>query len=189
MLSFAIRHQHQYEDEPLSANVPRDARFAQMIRILVERYTRSLTDEEMVISADEKTNLQPRPRLAPPLPTRSGSPTPLEHEYKQAGAWHVFAAFETRTGKVYACTAQRQRQEECIALLKRLDRELPSSVTPISLVLDNASLHKGKRVQAWLATHSRFTCSFLPTHCSWMKQVEQWFSMVQAPPAACERFR
>ena len=91
----------------------------------------------------------------------------------------MFAAFDTRTGKVYACTARRKRQEEFIALLKLLDREIPSSVTHICLVLDNASIHKGKRVQTWLATHSRFTCYFLPTHCSWMNQVEQWFSILQ----------
>jgi transposase len=33
--------------------------------------------------------------------------------------------------------------------------------------------------QIWLATHSRFTCHFLLTHCSWMNQVEQWFSILQ----------
>ena len=73
----------------LSAKVPRDAYFAQMIRTLVDLYTRPLADDEMVVSADEKTNLQPRPRLAPTLPTRSCSPTRLEHEYKRAGALHL----------------------------------------------------------------------------------------------------
>src|SRR4030095_8565447 len=133
----------------LSAKVPRDAHFAQMIRALVDLYTRPLADEEMVVSVDEKTNLQPRPRLAPTLPARPGYPTRLEHEYKRAGALHLFAAFDTRTGKVYACTARRKRQMEFIALLKLLDREIPSTVTHICLVLDNASIHKGKQVQAW----------------------------------------
>ena len=102
-----------------------------------------------------------------------------EHEYKRAGALHLFAAFDTRTGKVYARTVKRKRQVEFIALLKLLDQEIPSRVSHICLVLDNASIHKGKQVQAWLAAHSRFTCHFLPTHCSWMNQVEQWFSIVQ----------
>src|SRR5712692_5929150 len=62
---------------------------------------------------------------------------------------------------------------------RHCEQEIPSSVTRIYLVLDNASIHKGKRVQTWLATHSRFTCHFLPTHCSWMNQIEQWFSIVQ----------
>jgi len=72
----------------LSAKVPRDVHFAHLIRTLVELYTRPLTKEEMVLSFDEKTNLQPRPRKAATLPTRSGSPTRLEHEYKRTGALH-----------------------------------------------------------------------------------------------------
>lgn len=163
----------------LSAKVPRDAHFAQMVRTLVELYTRPLAGEEMVVCADEKTNLQPRPRLAPTLPTRPDSPTRLEHEYKRAGAVHLFAAFDTRSGKVYAYTARHKRQEEFITLLNILNREIPSRVSHISLVLDNASIHKGKRVQAWLVAHPRFICHFLPTHCSWMNQVEQWFSILQ----------
>lgn len=53
-----------------------------VVRALVDLYTRPLTDEEMVVCADEKTNLQPRPRKAPTLPTRPGQPTRLEHDYK-----------------------------------------------------------------------------------------------------------
>jgi len=83
----------------LSAKVPRDAHFAQQVRGLVELYTRSLTDEEMVVCADEKTNLQPRPRLAPTLPTRPGQPTRLEHEYKRAGALHRAGGIRYPHGK------------------------------------------------------------------------------------------
>ena len=163
----------------LSADVPRDQHFAQQISDLVDLYTRPLADEEMVMCADEKTNLQPRPRLAATLPTRPGQPTRLEHGYKRAGALHLFAAFDTRTGKVYARTEVRKRQNEFIALLTQMDREIPSSTRRIYLVLDNASIHKGKQVQIWLQTHPRFVCWFLPVHCSWMNQVEQWFSIVQ----------
>ncbi len=163
----------------LSAKVPRDAGFAQLVRTLVDLYTRPLAKDELVLCVDEKTNLQPRPRLAPTLPAQPGRYLRLEHEYKRAGALHLFAAFDTRTGKVYACTGRRKRQEEFIALLKHLDREVPPAVTRIYLVLDNASIHKGRRTQAWLTAHPRFVCFFLPVHCSWMNQVEQWFSIVQ----------
>ncbi len=64
-------------------------------------------------------------------------------------------------------------------LLAGLDREIEASVRRIFLVLDNASIHRGKQVQAWLAAHPRFVCHFLPVHCSWMNQVEQWFSILQ----------
>ncbi len=163
----------------LSAKAPRDEQFARLVHILVDLYTRTLGQGEMVLCADEKTNLQPRPRLAATLPPRPGYPLRLEHEYKRGGALHVFAAFDTRTGKVYARTARRKRQEEFIAFLTQLQREIPSSVTRIHLVLDNASIHKGKRVQIWLQSHRRFVCFFLPVHCSWMNQVEQWFSILQ----------
>ncbi len=163
----------------LSPKVPRDQHFARQVKLLVDLYTRPLAAWERVLCLDEKTNLQPRPRLAPTLPTRPGLPTRLEHEYKRAGALHLFAAFDTRTGKVTAQTSVRKRQKEFIALLTRLDKELPASVRRVFLVLDNSSIHKGKQVQAWLAAHPRFVCQFLPTHCSWMNQVEQWFSILQ----------
>jgi transposase len=163
----------------LSAKVPRDEQFVKQVQEIVDLYTRPLTDWEMVLCVDEKTNLQPRPRLASTLPTRPGLPTRLEHEYKRAGALHLFAAFDTRTGKVYARTALRKRQKEFIALLTQLDREIPVSIRRISLVLDNLSVHKGKQVQTWLQSHPRFVCFFVPVHCSWMNQVEQWFSILQ----------
>jgi len=100
---------------------------------LVHLYTRPLADKEMVVCADEKTNLQPRPRRASTLPTRPGHPTRLEHGYKRAGALHLFAAFDTRTGKVYARTEVRKRQKEFIALLTQLDREIPPLSNTLSI--------------------------------------------------------
>jgi hypothetical protein len=118
----------------------------------------------MILCVDEKTNLQPRPRLASTLPTRPAFPTRLEHEYKRAGALHLFAAFDTRTGKIYARTALRKRQKEFITLLAQVDREILSSIRRISLALDNLSVHKGKQIQTWLQSHPRFVCFFLPVH-------------------------
>jgi transposase len=73
----------------------------------------------------------------------------------------------------------RKRQKEFLALLTQLDEELPASVRRVFLVLDNSSIHHGKQAQHWLALHPRFVCHFLPVHCSWMNQVEQWFSILQ----------
>lgn len=67
----------------LSAKVPRDERFVQHIRSLVNLYTRQLAETEMVLCVDEKTNVQPRPRLAPTLPARPALPVRVEHEYKR----------------------------------------------------------------------------------------------------------
>ena len=92
---------------------------------------------------------------------------------------NLFAAFDTRTGKVYGTTAPRKRQSEFIAFLERLDGEIPAPVTTIHVVLDNLRMHKGKQVQAWLAKHPRFVFHHPPVHCSWMNQVEQWFSIAR----------
>jgi hypothetical protein len=89
----------------------------------------------------------------------------VEHEYQRAGARPLFAAFDTRTGKVTALTARRKRQAEFITLLATLDREIPVGVKRIFLVRDLASIHKGKKAQAWLASHPRFVCHFVPVHC------------------------
>ena len=105
----------------------------------------------MVLCVDEKTRLQPRPRKSPTLAARPRRPVRVEHEYGRCGALHLFAAFDTRTGKVYGRTAERKRQVEFIAFLEQLDREIPATITTIHVVLDNLRMHKGKQVQAWLA--------------------------------------
>jgi transposase len=163
----------------LSPKVPRDAAFAEVVRRLSDLYTRRLRKDEVVLCADEHTNLQPRPRLAPTLATRPDRPTRVEHEYRRDGALNLFAAFDTRTGKVYARTAGRKRQAEFIAFLEHLDREIPRSIRRIHLVLDNYSTHTGKLVREWLLKHPRFRFFHPPVHCSWMNQVEQWFGILK----------
>ena len=163
----------------LSAKVPRDAAFAAPVREICDLYTRPLRPDEVVLCADEMTSLQPRPRKAPTLAAKKDRPTRVEHEYGRCGALNLFAAFDTRTGKVYGMTAGRKRQAEFIAFLEQLNREIPASVKTIHLVLDNVQMHKGKQVQAWLAKHPRFVFHHPPVHCSWMNQVEQWFGILK----------
>jgi hypothetical protein len=76
----------------ISAKALRNDHFAHLVRSLIELYTRPLSEEEMVVYVDEKTNLQPRPRLAANLPARPGQSIRLENEYKRIGALHLFAA-------------------------------------------------------------------------------------------------
>jgi transposase len=163
----------------LSAKVPRDAAFAAQVTEICDLYTRPLRPDEVVLCADEMTSLQPRPRKATTKATKEDQPTRVEHEYGRCGALNLFAAFDTRTGKVHGITASRKRQSEFIAFLERLDREFPESVATIHLVLDNLRMHKGKQVQAWLAKHPRFVFHHPPVHCSWMNQVEQWFGILR----------
>jgi transposase len=163
----------------LSPKVPRDAAFAAQVQEVCDLYTRPLAAHEMVLCVDEKTSLQPRTRTAPTQPARPGQPVRVEHEYERKGALNLFAAFDTRTGKVWGRTAERKRQVEFIAFLEMLERGIDPKVTVIHVVLDNLRMHKGKQVQAWLAKHPRFVFHHPPVHCSWMNQVEQWFSILQ----------
>jgi transposase len=163
----------------LSPKVPRDADFKARVANIADLYTRPLGLHEVVLCEDEKTSLQPRRRKAPTKGALPGLPVRLEHEYERCGALNLFAAFDTRTGKTYGMTAERKRQEEFIAFLEQLDREFGPEITVIQLVLDNLRMHKGKKVQAWLAKHLRFVFHHPPVHCSWMNQVEQWFSILQ----------
>src|SRR5919199_3902760 len=101
----------------LSPKVPRDEAFAAAVQEIADLYTRPLGDDEVVLCVDEKTSLQPRPRKSPTLAAEPERPVRVEHEYGRCGALHLFAAFDTRTGKVYGMTAERKRLEDFNALL------------------------------------------------------------------------
>ncbi len=103
----------------------------------------------------------------------------MEHEYRRAGAFNLFAAFDTRAGKVYGHCDARKRQREFMAFLEAVDVEVDERIRTIHLVCDNVSTHHGQEVRKWLAHHPRFVGHFTPVHCSWMNQVEQWFSIRQ----------
>jgi transposase len=159
---------------------PRGAAFYATIEALIDLYTRPLLEDEMVLSVDEKTSLQPRPRPSPTLPAQHHYlPNRYEHEYTRAGALNLFAAFDTRSGHVYGQCYARKRQREFIAFLDYLDQEIAAPIRTIHLVCDNVSTHHGKEATKWFANHPRFIVHFTPVHCSWVNQVEQWFSILQ----------
>jgi hypothetical protein len=163
----------------LSPQVPRDAAFAAQVQEIVTLSTRPLGVWAMVLWVDEKTSLPPRTRKAPTLAAQPGQPVRVEHAYTRKGARNLLAGFDTRTGTVYATTAERKRQGEFIAFLEQVEREIASDITRIHVVLDQVRMHQGKQVQAGLATHPRFVVAFAPVHCSWRNQVAQWFSILQ----------
>jgi len=163
----------------LHPRTPRDAAFADHVRAVADVLTRPLAAPEVVLSLDELTSLQPRPRRVATRPARPGRSIQVEPAYPRAGATHLFAAFDTRSGRVYGVTARRKRQVEYLALLEHLDRSIPAAITTIHLLADTVSVHHGTRVRPWLAAHPRFVAHFTPVHCSWMNPVEQWFGILR----------
>lgn len=173
----------------LSAKVPRDADFLRQTNEICELYTRELEPHERVFCVDEKTSLQPRTRTTATLPAKPANiPVRLEHEYKRKGALQLLGAFDTRSGTVIGVCRKKKRQEDFIALLDEIDRQTPESVTHIHIVCDNLRMHKGKKVRAWNDQHPRFQFHFTPVHCSWMNQIEQWFSILQRKRLSAPNF-
>ncbi len=173
----------------LSPKVPRDEAFRQQTLEICDLYTRPLAPEERVLCLDEMTSLQPRPRTVSTRPAQPDLvPVQLEHEYVRKGALNLLTAFDTRSGEVTGIRRRRKRQIEFIELLEEIDRRTPAHVTAIHLVCDNVRMHKGKLVQAWLVRHPRFRMHFTPVHCSWMNQVEQWFSIIRRKRFAVVNF-
>jgi hypothetical protein len=164
----------------LSPKQPRDATVDATGSARIDLYTRPLRDDEMVLSVDEKTSRQPRPRLHSTRPAQPGNiPHRHEHEYKRCGTLNVFAALDTRSGTVCGPCSPRKRQQEFMAFLEQLDAEIAPHLKTIHLVCDNVRTHRGQEVRQWWAKHPRFICHFTLVHGSWMNQVEPWCSIFQ----------
>jgi len=173
----------------LSSKVPRDEAFRDLVLDLCDLYTRVPNREERIVSLDELTSIQPRTRSSATKPALPGlKPVLLEHEYERKGAWNLFAAFDIQTGEVIAQLHRRKRQVETIALFVAIDKATPRTVKTIHLNCDNISIHKGKLARQWLERHPRFTMHHTPVHCSWMNQVEQWFSILRRKRLAAPNF-
>jgi transposase len=113
----------------------------------------------------------------------------VEHEYRRSGALQLLAAFDTRSGDVIGVCRPRKCQEDFIELLTEIERQTPPSITLIHIVCDNLRMHSGRKVLAWLEEHPRFRFHFTPVHCSWMNQIEQWFSILQRKRLSAPNFR
>lgn len=173
----------------LSAKGSRDEVFLRQTKEICDLYTRELKASERVFCVDEKTSLQPRTRTRATLPAKpSKVPVRLEHEYQRKGALQLLGAFDTRSGTVIGVCRKRKRQEDFVALLNQIDGQTPEVVTHIHIVCDNLRMHKGKKVRAWNDQHPRFQFHFTPVHCSWMNQIEQWFSILQRKRLSAPNF-
>jgi len=173
----------------LNSKVPRDEAFREIVLDLCDLYTRRLVSSERIVSVDECTSIQPRTRSKDTKPAQPDLvPQRLEHEYERKGALSLFAAFDIQTGEVMTILRQRKRQVEFIELLEWIDYNTPESVERIHVVADNASIHAGKITQQWIENHPRFQMHNTPTHCSWMNQVEQWFSILRRKRLSAPNF-
>jgi hypothetical protein len=126
----------------------------------------------VVVSMDEKSQIQALDRTAPMLPLRPGLPARPTYDYKRHGTTTLFAALEVATGKITADACYpRHRHQEFVRFLKKVAAAHPD--VELHIVADNYATHKHPEVRTWLARpeNQRITLHFTPTGCSWLNMV------------------
>jgi transposase len=133
-------------------------------------------DKAVVLSIDEKSQIQALDRTTPILPMRPGLPEKATHDYVRHGTTTLFAALEVATGKVTDACYPRHRHEEFLKFLKLVAKAYPRK--KLHIVVDNYATHKHPAVQTWLARNPRITLHFTPTSGSWLNMVEIFFGII-----------
>jgi transposase len=131
----------------------------------------------MVLSVDEKSQIQALDRTQPILPLAPGVPERRTHDYMRHGTTTLFAALDIATGKVIGELHRRHRGQEFLQFLRTIEANVPAALD-VHLIMDNYGTHKTPKVRAWLARHPRLHVHFTPTSASWLNQVERWFALL-----------
>jgi len=129
----------------------------------------------VVLSVDEKSQIQALDRTQPGLPMKKGRAGTMTHDYKRNGTTTLFAALNVLDGTIIGKNMQRHRHQEFIRFLNAIEAEVPAGKL-IHVILDNYAAHKHPKVLTWLARHPRFVFHFTPTSCSWLNAVETFFA-------------
>jgi transposase len=156
-----------------SFKVSNDPHFAEKLEAIVGLYLNP-PEHALVLSVDEKSQIQALDRTQPGLPMKKGRGQTMTHDYIRNGTTTLFAALDTATGEVYGLCQQRHRHQEWLKFLRMID-ETVSAEKQIYLICDNYATHKHPRVQRWLAKHARFHVRFTPTSASWLNMIERFF--------------
>jgi transposase len=133
-------------------------------------------ENAIVLSVDEKSQVQALDRTAPMLPMRPGIPERQTHDYHRHGTTTLFAALEVATGKITDACYPRHRHQEFLRFLKQVAKTYPQQ--ELHLVCDNYATHKHPTVRAWLERNSRIILHFTPTSGSWLNMVETFFGII-----------
>jgi transposase len=153
-----------------------DKRFVEKVRDVVGLYL-DPPDKALVLSVDEKSQIQALDRTQPGLPLKKGRAGTMTHDYKRHGTTTLFAALDVATGKVIGQCMQRHRHQEWLRFLRTIDRNTPKSLD-LHLIVNNYATHKHAAVTEWLDKHPRFHIHFTPTSGSWLNKVERFFGPI-----------
>lgn len=153
----------------------KDPLFIEKVRDIAGLYL-ALPDRDLVLCVDEKSQIQALDRTAPLLPMRPGQIQRRTHDYARHGTTSLFAALDTKTGKVIGQTQQRHRSVEFLSFLDTIEANVPPELN-VQLILDNYGTHITALIRNWLAKRPRYHLHFTHTSASWLNLVERWFAV------------
>jgi transposase len=156
-----------------SFKVSNDPEFANKLEAIVGLYLNP-PEHALVLSVDEKSQIQALDRTQPGLPMKKGRGATMTHDYKRNGTTTLFAALNTANGEVFGLCQQKHRHQEWLRFLRMIDQTVPAG-KEIYLICDNYATHKHENVKRWLEKHKRFHVRFTPTSASWLNMVERFF--------------
>jgi len=152
----------------------RDPEFVPKLRDIVGLYV-DPPAHAIVLSVDEKSQIQALDRTQPGLPLKPGRLGTMTHDYKRNGTTTLFAALDVLEGKVIGRCMQRHRHQEFIRFLNTIEAETAAGKI-VHVILDNYGSHKHPKVLAWLDRHPRFVFHYTPKSASWLNAVEGFFA-------------
>ena len=155
--------------------VSRDPDFAAKVKDVVGLYLNP-PEHAVVLSVDEKTQIQALERTQLPLPLRTGRAARHTHDYKRHGVLDLYAALEIATGNVTHRVTESHTATDFLAFMNLVVQRYPRK--QLHVVLDNSSSHGTPEVTAWLAAHPRVHFHYTPTSASWLNQVEGFFGIL-----------
>jgi len=158
-----------------SFKVSKDPRFDEKAADVVGLYLNP-PQKAVVISLDEKTQVQALDRTQPMLPMRPGQIERHTHDYVRNGVVDLYAALEIATGRVVGKCTKSHTGADFLGFMKHVARTFPRG--QLHVILDNSSTHATPEVQAWLTANERVKFHFTPTSASWLNQVEGFFSIL-----------
>lgn len=153
-----------------------DPEFREKLIDVVGLYTNP-PDNAVVLSVDEKTQLQALDRTQPQLPMRPDQIARRTHDYKRNGTTQLFAALDVAAAKVQARCQDKHRSEDFLRFMDGVVKHYGAK--DIHVILDNVSSHKSKAVRRWNEVHPQVSFHFVPTYSSWLNLVEIFFALVQ----------
>ena len=153
-----------------------DPEFAEKVEDVVGLYM-DPPKHAVVVSIDEKSQIQALDRTQPGLPLKPGKCGTMTHDYKRNGTTTLFAALNILDGTVIGRCMRRHRHQEFIRFLNAVERAVPAGKV-VHAIVDNYAAHKQPNVLKWIADHPRWTFHFTPTSASWLNAVEGFFSAI-----------